>query len=68
LLNVFSAGGAHNDDLPPTSPYRRLSPAALTISFDKGKAVATPWRIDYEPYVVPGGNHFYAPVPYQELD
>jgi hypothetical protein len=68
LLNVFSAGGEHNDDLPPTSPYRRLSPAALTIVVDKNKMLATPWRIDYEPYVVPGGNHFYAPERYPELD
>jgi len=68
LLNVFSAGGAMNDDLPPTSPYRRLSPAALTLSLSNGAIDATPWKIDYEPYVVPGGNHFYAPLPYPGLD
>jgi hypothetical protein len=59
LLNVFSAGGHLNDDLPPTSPYRRLSPGALTLRLENGAIEATPWRIDYEPYVMPGGNHFY---------
>jgi hypothetical protein len=68
LLNVFSAGGALNDDLPMTSPYRRLSPAALTLALAEGKMSATPWKIDYEPYVVPGGNHFYAPLPYPGVD
>jgi hypothetical protein len=68
LLNIFSAGGPLNDDLPSTSPYRRLSPAALSVVVEKGKVTATPWKIDYEPYVVPGGNHFYAPLPFPTYD
>jgi uncharacterized tellurite resistance protein B-like protein len=68
LLNVFSAGGANNDDLPPGAPYRRVSPAALTMRSDGQSIVATPWKIDYEPYVMAGGNCFYAPLPYPGLD
>ncbi len=68
LLNIFSAGGAMNDDLPPTSPYRRLAPAALTLAHAEGRTTATPWAIDYEPYVVPGGNNFYAHVPFAGFD
>jgi hypothetical protein len=61
LLNVFSAGGAVNEDLPETSPYRRLRPAALRMMLDAGAVTTTPYPIDYGPYVVPGGNQFYAP-------
>ena len=30
LLNLFSAGGTHNADLPPNSSYRGVTPMALT--------------------------------------
>jgi uncharacterized tellurite resistance protein B-like protein len=68
MLNVFSAGGPDNDDLPPGAPYRRLMPAAVSIEKRGAVLTAHPWKIDYEPYVVPGGNHFYAPLPFSGFD
>jgi hypothetical protein len=56
LLNVFSAGGRTNDDLPRNSSYRDVSPMALTMTWDGGALSATPWKIDYERYNDPACN------------
>ncbi len=44
LLSVFSAGGATNDDLPPSSNYREVTPMALTIRYQDGFEHAHPVR------------------------
>ena len=48
LLTLFSAGGADNNDLPPDSSYRTVTPMAATIRLEDGTAQVTPWLIDYE--------------------
>jgi hypothetical protein len=50
LLNLFSAGGRNNRDLPPDSSYRQVTPMALTIQVRGGVQTATPWVIDYESF------------------
>jgi hypothetical protein len=63
LLNVFSAGGATNDDLPADSSYREVTPMALTLRI-KGDAMrVTPWAIDYARYNDPNRNRFFASPP-----
>ena len=49
-LAVLSAGGANNNDLPPRSSYRAVTPAALTIRYRDGQLDIEPWAIDYESY------------------
>lgn len=63
LLNLFSAGGEHNDDLPSQSSYRNVHPKALTIRYKDGKMEATPWVIDYESYNSPVYNRFFSAAP-----
>jgi hypothetical protein len=63
LLNLFSAGGADNDDLPPGSSYRTVTPMACTIFVEEGVAKVTPWEIDYGRYNDPIRNRFYATKP-----
>src|SRR5690349_3311036 len=63
LLNLFSAGGADNDDLPQGSSYRTVTPMALTILVEDGVAKVTPWEIDYSRYNDPIRNKFYATKP-----
>jgi hypothetical protein len=64
LLNVFSAGGASNDDLPPDSSYREVTPMALTLKIaGDGAMKVTPWVIDYERYNDPERNRFFASQP-----
>src|SRR5688572_11824006 len=63
LLNLFSAGGADNDDLPQTSSYRTVTPMACTIAVEDGVAKVTPWVIDYARYNDPIRNRFYASKP-----
>ncbi len=50
LLNVFSAGGASNVDLPVDSSYRQVTPMAVTIRYEGGFEVANPWPINYATY------------------
>jgi hypothetical protein len=50
LLNVFSAGGITNNDLPPDSSYRQVTPMAVTIRYEGGFEVANPWPINYATY------------------
>jgi hypothetical protein len=59
LMTLFSAGGANNDDLPPRSSYRAVTPAALTIRYRDGQLDIEPWAIDYESYNDPERNNFF---------
>jgi hypothetical protein len=63
LLNLFSAGGADNDDLPPESSYRTVRPMAATIHVADGTARVVPWEIDYKRYNDPRRNRFFASEP-----
>ena len=63
LLNLFSAGGCDNDDLPEHSSYRTVTPMALTIEVDGGNSRVTPWAIDYKHYNDPTRNRFFASPP-----
>lgn len=63
LLNVFSAGGHDNGDLPPGSSYRSVTPMAMTIAVDDGVARVTPWPIDYARFNDPFLNQFFATKP-----
>lgn len=63
LLNLFSAGGQYNDDLPSGSSYRNVTPKALTIAYKDGDLTATPWVIDYESYNSPIYNRFFSVSP-----
>jgi hypothetical protein len=59
LFNLFSAGGKNNNDLPPNSNYREVTPMALTIRQTKGVVQMTPFIIDYERYNDPEFNAFF---------
>ncbi|MGH7437795.1 MAG: metallophosphoesterase family protein [Polyangiaceae bacterium] len=59
LLSLFSAGGKTNDDLPPTSNYREVTPMALTIRHKDGISHLTPFVIDYARYNDPQYNAFF---------
>jgi uncharacterized tellurite resistance protein B-like protein len=63
LFNLFSAGGKNNDDLPPESSYRSVTPMAATIRFKDGKHTVTPWALDYERYNSPERNAFFKMPP-----
>jgi Calcineurin-like phosphoesterase len=59
LVTLFSAGGKRNDDLPPTSNYREVTPMALTIRYADGVSTLTPFAIDYARYNKPEFNSFF---------
>jgi len=59
LLSLFSAGGQNNDDLPPTSNYRDVTPMALLLHYEFGVSQITPFVIDYERYNDPKYNAFF---------
>jgi hypothetical protein len=59
LLNLFSAGGKTNDDLPPDSSYRSVTPMALTMRHEAGITKVTPWLLDYARYNDPERNAFF---------
>jgi len=63
LITLFSAGGADNNDLPPESSYRSVTPMAATIRLENGTAQVTPWLIDYERFNDPRRNRFFASPP-----
>jgi uncharacterized tellurite resistance protein B-like protein len=63
LLSLFSAGGAENNDLPPDSSYRSVTPMAATIRIEGGTAQVTPWLIDYKRFNDPKRNRFFAAPP-----
>jgi hypothetical protein len=58
LLNLFSAGGRTNNDLPENASYRSVTPMALTLVRRGGVTTATPWPIEWEPYNQPANNGF----------
>ncbi|MFH1176384.1 MAG: metallophosphoesterase [Acidobacteriota bacterium] len=59
LLTLFSAGGAANDDLPPDSGFREVSPKALTIRISNGVSTFVPFEIDYARFNDPRHNAFF---------
>ncbi len=59
LLNLFSAGGKTNNDLPKDSNYREVRPMALTIKHKDGINTLTPFEIDYSSYNDPKYNSFF---------
>ena len=63
LLNLFSAGGADNGDLPADSSYRAVTPMACTIRLEHGTTKITPWPIDYRRFNEPSRNRFFASEP-----
>ncbi len=63
LLNLFSAGGFDNQDLPESSSYREVTPMALTMTIADGVTKATPWTIDYKRFNDPKRNRFFASEP-----
>ncbi len=63
LISLFSAGGADNEDLPPDSSYRTVTPMAATIRLENGNAQVTPWLIDYRRFNDPRRNRFFASPP-----
>jgi hypothetical protein len=63
LATLFSAGGATNADLPPTSNYREVTPMALTVRYKDGRSTFTPFEIDYARYNDPALNAFFRASP-----
>lgn len=63
LLNLFSAGGADNNDLPPDSSYREVRPMALSIKVSDAGSTVVPWEIDYGRFNDPVNNRFFASNP-----
>ncbi|HWO27147.1 MAG TPA: metallophosphoesterase family protein [Kofleriaceae bacterium] len=63
LLTLFSAGGHDNEDLPPTSSYRAVTPMALTLQYGQGTPTATPWGIAYKMFNYEPHNGLYRPQP-----
>ena len=61
LLSLFSSGGAANEDLPPNSNYREVSPMALTIRQKDGARRLTPFPIAYERFCHPAYNQLLTP-------
>lgn len=64
LLNLFSAGGENNRDLPEDSSYRDVTPMAMTMTISaEGETKVAPWVIDYEQFNDPAKNLFFASEP-----
>jgi hypothetical protein len=63
LYTLFSAGGHDNDDLPPESSYRTVTPMALTMVHDARGTTITPWAPDYRSYNDPDRNAFFKVPP-----
>jgi hypothetical protein len=64
LLNLFSAGGHDNADLPESSSYRTVTPMAATIEVEGGGATrVVPWALDYKRFNDPERNRFFARAP-----
>jgi hypothetical protein len=67
LLDLFSAGGHDNADLPIDSSYRTIRPMGLTIRVEPGQMpVATPWPLHYQPFNYEPHNGLYRPQPLLE--
>lgn len=63
LLNLFSAGGTDNADLPTDSSYRSVTPMAATILVQGERYEIKPWRIEYRRFNDPRRNRFFASAP-----
>jgi hypothetical protein len=63
LLNLFSAGGAANADLPLESSYRKVTPMALTLRYRGDACEAWPWPIDWRTFNAPARNGFLRGLP-----
>ncbi|MFT3771649.1 MAG: metallophosphoesterase family protein [Minicystis sp.] len=59
LITLFSAGGKTNEDLPPTSNYRDVTPMALTLRHKDEITEIAPFAIDYARYNQPEYNAFF---------
>ena len=66
LLDLFSAGGFDNDDLPPDSSYRAVTPMAATVMYGQGAPVVTPWPLQYRPFNFAPNNGLYRAQPLLE--
>lgn len=66
LIDLFSAGGFDNADLPIDSSYRAVTPMALTVQHGQGVPVATPWPLLYRPFNYEPHNGLYRPQPQLE--
>ena len=67
LLDLFSAGGWDNADLPPDSSYRAVTPMGLTVQYGHGAPIATPWPLSYRPFNFEPNNGLYRPQPVLEF-
>jgi len=63
LINLFSAGGKTNDDLPADSNYRNVRPMAAVLHHVDGETKVHPFEIDYAKYQDPATNKFFAAEP-----
>ena len=63
LITLFSAGGKDNDDLPPESSYRTVTPMALNMKLANGELEIAPFELDYEAYNDPSRNAFFRVPP-----
>ena len=59
LVTLFSAGGKRNDDLPPNSNYREVTPMALNVRYHEGVSTLAPFALDYARYNKPEYNNFF---------
>jgi hypothetical protein len=59
LINLFSAGGWDNRDLPLDSSYRKVTPMALTLRHGYGAPLAIPWPLHYQPFNFDTHNGFH---------
>ena len=66
LLNLFSAGGHDNRDLPADSSYRKVRPMALTVVHDAAGLRGIPWPLEYQPFNYEVHNGLYRPAPLLE--
>jgi hypothetical protein len=67
LLNLFSAGGSDNADLPIDSSYREITPMALSFQLGPGRGIAMPWQLSYQPFNYAPHNGLYRPQPILEF-
>jgi hypothetical protein len=63
LLNLFSAGGDRNIDLPADSSYRKVTPMALTVRHERGEELGVPWPIEWAAWNTPVRNGFLRALP-----
>jgi hypothetical protein len=68
LLDLFSAGGHDNADLPIDSSYRTIRPMGLSIRYagDGTTPVATPFPLHYQPFNYEPHNGLYRAQPLLE--